>query len=105
MDLERSSYNRNQQQLHEECKRLMNYHVMLRMSDGSMLDGIIVEVNDDRITVLVGEDVIEDECNDQSNQQRLYERQRRFRRFRPRVFPLGALIGLSLLQYPFFPFF
>ena len=43
MALERSGYNRNQQQLYEECKKLMNYHIILTMSDGSMYDGIIVE--------------------------------------------------------------
>ena len=104
MALERSGYNRNQQQLYEECKKLMNYHIILTMSDGSMYDGIIVEVNDDRITMLVGEDVIDQECDSQPRQQGSYERQRRFRRFRPRIFPLGALIGLSLLPYPYFGF-
>ena len=100
MDLERNGYNRDQQSLREECKRLMNFHTILTMSDGSMLDGIIIAVDDDRITVLVGEDVIEQEC-DQPWQQRQFGRPRRFRRFRRRVFPLAALIALSLLQYPY----
>ena len=112
MSLERNEYYRNLQNLHDECKKYASYHVILKMADGSTVDGIIENVDNDRITILVGEDVMEQENDNESNQQRQpfgHQRARRFRRFRRRSFPLGALIGLSLLQYPYvippFPYF
>lgn len=72
------------------------------MKDGSVFDGIIESVDNDSITILVGEDVIDEEPENQNNQQRQFGRPRRYRRFRRRYFPLGALIALSLLQYPYY---
>lgn len=91
---------RNVQNIYDECRRLMNYHVVFTMKDGSTFDGIIESVDQDNVIILVGEDVIDQECE---GQQRQYDRQgRRYRRFRRRAFPLGSLIALSLLAYPFF---
>lgn len=95
--------NRNVQNMYDECRRLMNYHVVFTMKDGRTFDGIIESVDQDNVVILVGEDVMDQEFEDQYNQQRHYDRQgRRYRRFRRRAFPLGSLIALSLLAYPFF---
>lgn len=95
--------NRNVQNMYDECRRLMNYHVVFSMRDGSTFDGIIESVDQDNVVILVGEDVMDEEFENQNNQQQQYNRQRRrYRRFRRRVFPLGSLIALSLLSYPFF---
>nr|WP_317331586.1 hypothetical protein [uncultured Romboutsia sp.] len=94
--------NRNVQNMYDECRKLMNYHVVFSTRDGSTLDGIIESVDQDKVIILVGEDIIDQECDNQYNQQRQFGSPRRFRRFRRRAFPLGSLIALSLLAYPFF---
>lgn len=104
MYFDRNENDKNIQRLHEECNRLMSFHVICKMKDGSSFDGIIESVDPDRVNVLVGEDVMDPEFE---NQYRQFGSQRRFRRFRRRTFPLAGIATLSLLQYPFFgpPFF
>lgn len=105
MDLEGNYDYRDLENLHEKCKRCMYYHTTLTMTDGSTLDGIIENVDPDRIIVLVGEDVMEQEDENQPEGQRQYHSygppRRRFRRFRRRAFPLTSLAALSLLPYPY----
>ena len=106
MDLERDDCFRELRNLHDECKRCMYYHTTMTMTDGSTMDGIIENVEPDRIIVLVGEDVMESENENQANGQRQYNNygrpRRRFRRFRRQAFPLASLAALSLLPYPYF---
>ncbi len=94
--------------LYDECKRLMEYHIVLKMTDGSTMDGIIEKVEPDRIIMLVGEDVMDLE-GDEDNQERQFgkhRRFRRFRRFRRRSFPFNLVKGVFVLPFPhlFFPF-
>ncbi|MGM7722118.1 hypothetical protein [Metabacillus sp. Hm71] len=42
--------------LHDKCKKYMHFHVILKLSDGSTVDGIIEDVTNDGVSVLVGED-------------------------------------------------
>lgn len=110
------------QNLHDDCKRNLYHHVTLTMTDGSIFDGIIENVDTDRITVLVGEDVMERESeseNEKEADQRQYygfgRPRRRFRRFRRRGFPLASLAALALLPYviplpypspyPYYPYY
>ncbi len=94
---------RNVHNMYDECVRLMNYHVVFTTRDGSTFDGIIESVDPDKVVILVGEDVMDQEVETQNNQQQQNNRQRRrFRRFRRRAFPLASIIALSLLSYPFF---
>ncbi len=99
------------QSLYDLCKKMMYYHTVLRMKDGTEVDGIVIGAELDHVDVLMGEDVIyrEDE-NPQDrnpedgssyNRQRPYGRPRRVRRFRRRRFPLAELLALSLLPYPY----
>lgn len=90
------SLNRNCNSLYDKCEDLLNYHVILKMKDNSMFDGIIVDLNEDHIVVLVGEDIFED---DKCNKRRP---RRRYRRFRRRRFPLLALAAISLLPYHYY---
>ncbi|WP_315080511.1 hypothetical protein [uncultured Clostridium sp.] len=90
--------------LQDKCKEYLNYHIMITMTDESMLDGIIVKVDVDGISVLIGEDVIEKEDTEKCSQERQFHGHRRpmrFRRFRHRSFPFSALAAISLLQYPY----
>lgn len=112
MSLEETNYYRDSQSLYDDCKRALNYHVMITLKDGSKLDGIVVEVQPDRVMVLVGEDVMDEERGSEADLQRQPfggRPMRRFRAFRPRFFPFGALATLALLQYPFimppYPYF
>jgi hypothetical protein len=95
-------YSRNS---HEKCKKYLFHHVLLTMNDGKTYDGIIEEVEGDRLTVLVGEDASDDEVDDRQ----FYGGYgpRRFRRFRRQFFPLAALTALALLPYaypyPYYP--
>lgn len=106
---EGSSNHKNLQYIHDECKRYLDYHIILTMTDGQKFDGIIVSVEPSHIVVLVGEDVINQKCGNKDNHVRRPIGGgfhggggfRRFRRFRPRNFPLGNLAALALLQYPY----
>ena len=44
---------RNDINIADECKRLMNFHVMLFLKDGIKLDGIIQDINEEGVLVLV----------------------------------------------------
>jgi len=112
-------YYRELRAVDDVCKKYLNYHIILTMTDGSKLDGIIENVDTDSITMLVGEDVMEKENEDQSENQRQYHDhdhdhgrpRRRFRRFRRRSFPINRLAEIALLPYiapsyyPYYPFY
>lgn len=117
MSFERNDYYRDLKTLRDECKKCLYYHTILTMTDGSTFDGIIENVDDDNITVMVGEDVMEGESNNPHYYYETYEDQRdyrrprrRFRRFRRRSYPLAALATLGLLpyvaplSYPYYPY-
>lgn len=40
-----------------QAKQMMNYHVIAHMSDGTQMDGILVDMDDEGVTMLVPEDV------------------------------------------------
>lgn len=101
-------YYRELRNVNDQCKRYLYYHIILTMTDGRKMDGIIEDVDADDITMLVGEDVMEEESEDQSDEQRQYHHfnrpRRRFRRFRRRRFPIHNLASIALLPYivPFY---
>lgn len=106
MEFERDNSYRDLQDLHDKCRKCMMYHVRLTMKDGSTFDGIIENVDSDRIIVLVGEDVMDQGNENEDNMQRQYysygRPRRRYRRFRRQAYPLATLAALSLLPYPYF---
>lgn len=83
------------------CQRLMNFHVIAQMRDGSKFDGIIEGIDDDGVTMLVPEEIDADWENDQSNRQFGYGR-RRFRRFRRQRFPFINFAFPFFIPYPYF---
>lgn len=112
MDLDRNDYYRELGAVEDECKKYLYYHIILTMADGKKFDGIIENVDKDGITMLVGEEVMEQESENQSNEQRQYHNydrpRRRFRRFRRRKFPIANLAALALLPYiapPIYPYY
>lgn len=101
MPLNRDDYSKDLQDLYDQCKKSLNYHVVLIMTDGRRFDGILESVDEDRVVVLVGEDVVDESEEDNSAQYRQRRRPRRYRRFRRGVFPFSTLVGISLLPYPY----
>jgi len=104
MALEIHDHNRDDQSLYDECKEHVYYHVILTMRDGSIVDGIIENVDGDRVTMLVGEDVMELDDENQYAQQRQYNPygrpRRRQRRYRRRNLSLLDLAKLLIVPYP-----
>ncbi|MFC7062928.1 small nuclear ribonucleoprotein [Halobacillus seohaensis] len=99
---------------HSHCEKYKHYHVMISLEDGSSFDGIIINVSDDGVTVLISEDVMVDENGNEEDQSRQYYggyggRRRRARRFRRSLFPLTALSSLLLYPYyqpyPYYPYY
>ena len=111
MDLERNDYYRDLRDVEDQCKKYLYFHIVLTMTDGSKVDGIIENADKDGITMLVGEEVMEQENPNQPDEQRQYHdygRPRRFRHFRRRRFPIGNLAELALLPYiapPLYPYY
>lgn len=58
---------RNDINIADECKRLMNFHVMLFLKYGIELYGIIQDINDEGVLVLVGEDVFKNPSQNTPN--------------------------------------
>ncbi|RBW71174.1 hypothetical protein DS031_03880 [Bacillus taeanensis] len=98
--------------LYDQCKNYMFHHVTATTSDGNTFDGIIEGVDQDRVSMLVGEDVMEQEGDSGFNERQFYGGygfpRQRFRRFRRQFFPLAALTALSLFPYyypyPYYPY-
>ena len=112
MDSEKGKYDRYvyAKKLYDDCKKHRYYQATLVMIDGSTFDGIIEDVDEDNVTLLVGEDVIDQEMEEQPDKQRQYGGygpRRRQRRYRRRNLPLANLAQLALLSYiipPAYPY-
>lgn len=111
MNLEKDDSYTNLLTMHDRCKKFMNYHVKFTMKDGSTFDGVIVNMEPDKIIALVGKDVIDKGDDDikynHKNQYRLVygvpqPYPIRYRYFGPQEFPVASLAALSLLSYPYF---
>jgi small nuclear ribonucleoprotein (snRNP)-like protein len=86
------------------CRKYMNYHVQAKMKDGSEVEGIITDMDENNVEMLVPEEVDEEELND--NRQYGYGR-RRFRRFRRRRFPFLNFLFFRPYPYyyPYYPYY
>jgi hypothetical protein len=82
-----------------QCRKYMNYHVQAKMQDGSEIEGIITDMDENNVTMLVPEEIDEEESDDSTSRQYGYGR-RRFRRFRRLLFPL--LNFLFFRPYPYY---
>ncbi|SDJ80618.1 hypothetical protein [Salimicrobium halophilum] len=99
----------------QQCQRMQNYHVMVHLRDGSSMDGIIVDVHQDGVTILIGEDVMVEDDHQRGDDERQWygggwqgprpRPRRRARRFRRLFYPLAALAALSLFPYDNYPYY
>ena len=92
---------RNDINIADECKRLRSFHVILLLKDGIRFDGIIQDINDEGVLVLVGEDVFKNPSQNTLNRQNYM-----YRRYTPRFFPFVALAATYIMPYSYYtPFF
>ena len=85
-----------------QSMQYMNYHVIGQMSDGSQVEGIIEDVDDEGVTMLVPENIEADE--------RIFGGyggyggygRRRFRRFRRRRFPFNFFVFPFFFPFPYY---
>ncbi|USK71338.1 hypothetical protein [Peribacillus asahii] len=81
-----------------DCRKYMNYHVQAKMRDGSEIEGIITDMDENDVEMLVPEEVDEAEVN--NNRQQYGYGRRRFRRFRRRRFPFVNFV--IVVPYPYY---
>ena len=92
---------RNDINIADECKRLRSFHVILLLKDGIRFDGIIQDINDEGVLVLVVEDVFKNPSQNTPNRQNYM-----YRRYKPRFFPFAALATTYIMPYSYYtPFF
>lgn len=92
------------------CIKFMNFYVIGQLGDGSQVEGIIEDMDDENVTMLVPETVEEEEVN--GNRQfggygGWYDGyggfgRRRFRRFRRRRFPFRSFVFPFIFPFPFY---
>lgn len=94
------------------CIKFMNFYVIGQLGDGSQVEGIIEDMDDDNVTMLVPETVEEEEVN--GNRQfggyggGWYDGysggygRRSFRRFRRRRFPFRSFVFPFIFPFPFY---
>jgi hypothetical protein len=80
----------------------MNYHVIAQMKDGSKKEGIIEDMDDQSVTMLIPEDVDGDERQFYDYGPGYRPRFRRFRRFR---FPYYLFLPPFFYPYPYYPYY
>lgn len=94
------------------CQKFMNYYVIGQMADGSQVEGIVEDMDDEGITMMVPETVEPEEVGE-SRQFGGYGSfggyggyggygRRRFRRFRRRRFPFYAFVFPFIFPYPYY---
>ncbi|WP_059105916.1 hypothetical protein [Shouchella shacheensis] len=76
----------------QQCQRYMNYHVIAQTSEGLQFDGIIDGMDEEGVTMLVPEEVMEEGNRQQYGYDDDYDeygrpRRRRYRRYRRRRWP------------------
>jgi hypothetical protein len=87
------------------CRKYMNYHVIGQTSDGSQFDGIITDMDEESVSMLVPEWVDEEQETDMTSRQYGYGDgygRRRFRRFRRRRFPFFFFGFPFFRPYPYY---
>lgn len=93
------------------CQKFMNYHVIGQMGDGTRVEGIIEDMDNDNVTMLVPE-MIEEEVQE-SPESRVYGDfgyygggygggRRRYRRFRRRRFPYTVFVYPYIIPFPYY---
>lgn len=100
--------NNDNRDLKGTCSKYMNFYVIAHMKDGSQMEGIIEDMDDENVTMLVPEEVEEQDMGVDRQYGGYggyggYDRpRRRFRRFRRRRFPFIAFTFPFIYPYPYY---
>ena len=101
MAIEVVGFYRDNESLYNECKKCISYYSVIVLSNGAKLEGIIEEVINDSLSILVAEEVMESEYESEMNRQ-----QGRFRRFNRRRFPMKNINSARPIRFPYIiPFY
>jgi hypothetical protein len=92
--------NQDLRDIQSKCKQFINYHVIGQMSDGSNVEGIIEDVDNEGVTMLVPEEV--DDDSDDMRYGGYGGYRRRFRRFRRRRFPFRVFVFPFFVPFPYY---
>ncbi|GAE94443.1 hypothetical protein JCM21714_3599 [Gracilibacillus boraciitolerans JCM 21714] len=87
-----------QDEMKKLCQKYMSYYVAGQLHDGSEIEGIIDSIDNSGVTMLIPEEIEEEQMNRQYGY--YGPGRRRYRRFRRQRYPFGLLT--NLLLYPFF---
>ncbi|MFG6150582.1 hypothetical protein [Halobacillus sp. B23F22_1] len=110
-------YHQQMKPTQHQCQKYKYYHVMGTMEDGQSFDGIILDADDENVTMLMSEDVTVDENGNAEDESRQFYGggygggygRRRARRFRRTILPLAGLTSLLLYPYfapyPYYPYY
>lgn len=100
--------------IHNVCRKYRDYYVIGQMSDGSQVEGILEDADEEGVTMLVPEEVDEKEL-EPDRQFGVYggfdgygygrPRRRRFRRFRRRRFPIIQFVVPFFIPYPYYYYY
>jgi hypothetical protein len=84
------------------CHRYRNYHVIGQMQDGTQIEGIIEDMDDDGVTMLIPEIVEEDDFEGRQYYGGYGGYRRRYRRYRRRRYPYYQFIFPFIFPFPFY---
>lgn len=103
MAIEVVGFYRDNESLYNECKKCISYYSVIVLSNGARLEGIIEEVINDSVSILVAEDVMESEYENEMNRQQYmgYRQPGRFMRFNRRRFPMNNINSARVLRFPY----
>ena len=103
MSLEVVGFYRDTESLYDECKKCISYYSVIILSNGGRVEGIIETVDDDNVSVLVSEEVMESDYEDEMNRQKYmgYRQPGRFRRFRRRNYLMNNINSARPLRFPY----
>ncbi|MET3698914.1 hypothetical protein SAMN05877753_110150 [Bacillus oleivorans] len=98
-------YQEDLRNIEDVCRKYRNFHVIGQMSDGTQMEGILEDYDDEGITMLVPEEVDEAEVEGMTGTRGFgpYGR-RRFRRFRRRRFPRIVFVFPFFFPYPYYAY-
>ena len=103
MSLEVVGFYRDAESLYDECKKCISYYSVIILSNGARVEGIIESVDDDNISMLVAEEVVESDYEDEMNRQKYMGNRQpgRFRRFGRSNFPMNNVNNARPLRFPY----
>lgn len=90
----------------EYCRRYIDHLVEISMRDGRRFQAILIDVDDQHVTILTSGPPYHEQITREDNEQRAFGPRPGFR-FRRLILPLAGIVALSTLPYflqPYYPY-